>query len=420
MLRVESLPLRRQATTFARRLASRAVALRLPQTAGSLAFLSLFAFVPVATITLAVMAALPAFDAMRASLMGFVSTNFFVPAFAEALLRYVNQFAAKAASLSALGLTLFLLTAVTTLATIERTLNAIWQSRPRRGWAGRLGLYWALLTLAPPVLAISLAVESYVWAMAPALGLPWAQKLWGSALPWLLTWGALTVVYRVLPGARVRVSHAAAGAFVAATLLQVWKLVLGFFIARFPTYTVVYGAFAVLPVLLTWLYLLWMTVLAGALVASEARHWGRPWHGSALVPPAERYARARVILAELAEAAQGGVSWLPASRFGPLVDHDADALLELATLLESAGYLRRLVPPAMASGHLDIWDESWVLANSAADATPRALHEALWGGAPAADLDQPLTHAPQPVADPPKVASGPAPAPALIRTGSGR
>ena len=385
--RLAAHPLARHAWSFAHRLYARSLALRLPQAAGSLAYLSLFAFVPVTAIALAALTALPRFSQRREAEPTFLAATLCPPTFSDTVVRYVNQFAAQAGGLSALGLLVFLATAVTTLFTIEKTLNAIWQVEPRRTLTQRVGLYWTLLTLAPPLLGASIALESYFWTVSLSVAheLRFAQRLSALLLPWVLTVLLLAMLYRLLPGGRVRWRHALSGALMAATIIQAWRAVLGHYASQFASYTVVYGAFAALPALLSWLYALWLTVLAGALIASEARFWARPWRGQAPASPARRFEQARRALDALVDAqARDGARTVSAAELAALFDHHPEDAQAVADLLERAGYVRRLLPATVSTETAEVWDECWVLVRDASRLTLRALRDAIWRGEPAA------------------------------------
>ena len=75
-------------------------------------------------------------------------------------------------------------------------------------------------------------------------------------------------LYFAVPNARVAPRDALwAGLFAAGGFLLMQKA-FGFYLAHFPSYTLVYGAFATVPIFLVWLYTSWAVVLLGALVAS--------------------------------------------------------------------------------------------------------------------------------------------------------
>ena len=384
--RIAAHPPALHAWTFAQRLVARGMVLRLPQVAGGLAYLSLFAFVPVTTLALALLTALPAFGRLREALQSFLANNLFPATFSDTVVQYVNQFASQAGGLSALGLAIFLATAITSLFTIEQTLNAIWQAEPRRSLLSRFGLYWMMLTLAPPLLGGSIAMESYFWTLSKqfGVGLGGMQRLSAAVLPLLMTVAVLTLLYRLLPGERVRWKHALIGAAVGGVALQAWKAALGIFVSQFKTYTVVYGAFAVLPALLSWLYVLWLMVLVGALIASEARFWARPAKEEIAAPtPAQRFDLARRALEAMARThAREGAGAVPASELEALFEGHPERARMTADLLESAGYIRRLILPESAD---DITgdaadDEYWVLMRDPAQASLRALRDAVWCG----------------------------------------
>jgi membrane protein len=165
----------------------RARRLRLQQTAASLAFLSLFAAVPVLSIALSVLSALPVFERLQESVQDFLLRNLFPEAFSETVMGYLEEFAGRASRLSVVGGILFFMTAVTALRVIETTMNAIWSTARRRSLPHRIGLYWALLTLAPIALAAVLALNSRVIAeLMSGVEMVWVQSIWFAALPWLL------------------------------------------------------------------------------------------------------------------------------------------------------------------------------------------------------------------------------------------
>ncbi|UCE30227.1 MAG: YihY family inner membrane protein, partial [Burkholderiales bacterium] len=289
---------------FALALAERARDLRLGQTAGSLSFLSLLALVPVASIGLTVLTLMPAFGDLREAFQDFLATHLFLPDFSEAVIGYLNQFVSNAERLSLLGLAVTAVTATMTLITIEKTLNEIWATDARRSMLGRITLYWAVLTLGPLLIGASLVLSSYLWTLSLSVagGLEQASQLWSSLLPFLLMFLGLGLLYRLVPAAPVRWRDAAAGAVLTAIVLELLKRLLGLYFTQFPAYTVVYGAFAALPIFLVWLYALWMAVLGGALIAANLRHWRTGIVPAVAFSPAARFETALGVLGQLVRA----------------------------------------------------------------------------------------------------------------------
>jgi membrane protein len=366
--------------------------LNLGQTAASLTFLSLLAFVPIVALTLLVLSALPGLAKWREALQSFMSQNLFLPTFSATVIEYAQQFANQAERLSIASTLVFFASAFLSLYTIEQTLNQIWQCNPHRAWLRRASLYWTLLTLGPLLLGASLALESYLWSFASGGELHAAHRAWTSALPWLLVFVALVLLYRLLPATRVRWRHAVFGALIAASAAEVIKRSLASYLLHFPTYTVVYGAFAALPVFLIWLYALWTAVLGGALLAAEARFLGRIGHPG-VDTPAGRFSRASTALAAILAANDEGRPWVLARAMRGTFDNDPRFAEDAAHLLESNGYIRRMAPPHFDSEQPDIWEECWVMAHAAQEQTRAALFRAVWSdvNAPAPqEWSQPL------------------------------
>jgi membrane protein len=255
--------------------------LNVSQTAMSLAYLSLLALVPVLSISFYVMTTLPVFARFKDVLQKTMASNLFVPGFSEVIVKYLNLFASKASQLSFLSGLVFFATALLALLTIDRTLNRIWGTRQLRPLARRVLVYWGLLSVAPLALAALLALNGVLfndWLVALAQGLGGEKKsvasvrsVWFELVPWALSVLLLGLTYKWVPNTQVKWMHAWMGAAVATGLLHALKAGLALMVAQLPTYTVVYGAFAALPVLLVWLYLAWMAVLLGAFVAAQLR-----------------------------------------------------------------------------------------------------------------------------------------------------
>jgi membrane protein len=156
--------------------------------------------------------------------------------------------------------------------TMERAFNSIWRVSRTRPLGQRILVYWAALTLGPILIGASLSITSYL--VGASLGIARETPLAGTAILWLvpfvLTWAALTLVYYFVPNRAIRPRHALIGGLVAAFVFEIMKRSFTVFIAQIPTYTLVYGAFAVIPIFLLWIYFSWVVVVIGALITALA------------------------------------------------------------------------------------------------------------------------------------------------------
>ena len=241
-------------------------------TAGSLTFTTLISLVPLVTVTLALFTAFPMFSRAQASLQQYFLQSLVPDSIARPVLKALTQFAGQASKLGSVGLIVLGLTALALMFTIDRTLNGIWRVPKPRPLAQRVLVYWAALTLGPLVLGASLTATSY--ALGASRGvveeLPRALGLLIAAIEFGLLALSMAGLYRFVPNTHVRSAHALAGGVFVAVGLELAKRGLGWYIGLVPTYSVMYGAFATVPILLLWVYLVWVIVLLGAVVAAYA------------------------------------------------------------------------------------------------------------------------------------------------------
>ena len=245
---------------------------RLGLTAGSLTFTTLIALVPLVTVMLAVFTAFPMFAGFEAALEKYFLQNLVPDGIAKPVLRALTQFAVKARGVGAIGLALLFVTALALVLTIDRTLNAIWRVRQPRSLGRRVLLYWAALTLGPLALGMSLSLTSYVVSASRGLvsALPGGVGLLLEMMQFMLLAAATAGLFHYVPNTDVRWRHALAGGVFVALAFELAKKGLAWYLAAVPTFSAVYGAFATLPILLLWIYLGWVIMLLGAVIAAYA------------------------------------------------------------------------------------------------------------------------------------------------------
>ena len=243
---------------------------RLGLTASSLTFTTLISLVPLLTVMLAVFSAFPMFASFQESLQKYFLQTLVPPDIASQVLKSLNQFAAKAKGVGSVGLVLLFLAALALMLTIDRTLNNIWRVRTPRPIAQRVLVYWASATLGPLVLGVSLSLTSYAVSASRGLVavLPGGVALLLATLELLLLAAALAGLFHYVPNTHVRWRHALAGGLFSAAGFELAKKLLSWYLQEVPTYSVVYGAFAALPIFLIWIYLAWVIVLLGAVIAA--------------------------------------------------------------------------------------------------------------------------------------------------------
>ncbi|WP_250461888.1 YihY family inner membrane protein [Microbulbifer litoralis] len=237
------------------------------QSAAALTYMTLFAIVPLVTVSYAMLSLFPDFAGLENKLQQQIFSHF-VPESGREVQEYISNFSTQAQRLTGVGIGILLVTAGLMLRNIEVTFNAIWDiPRGRRGVSSFL-LYWAILSLGPILLGAGLAATTYLFSQkmflpeGDTLGLlPIALRV----LPWVFTAMAFTLLFIAVPNCRVPLRYGLAGGVITAFAFEVAKYLFGIMVAR-SSVQAIYGAFAFVPLFLIWIYLMWMIVLAGCVL----------------------------------------------------------------------------------------------------------------------------------------------------------
>lgn len=250
---------------------------RLGVSASSLTFTTVLALVPLFAVGLAVFAAFPVFGKFQDTIQRWLIESLVPESIARQVLSYLTQFSRKASRLGSVGLVAVLMSAVFLMVTIERTLGQIWGLQRQRPFAQRVLLYWSSITLGPLFLGASLAITSYVVTASSDVVnvLPGSVRWLLDSFEFLLLIACVSGLYFYVPYTRVRWRHAITAGFFVAGALELAKKAMAFYLLQVPTYSLIYGAFAALPILLVWIYVTWLLVLLGAVLAASLPELGR-------------------------------------------------------------------------------------------------------------------------------------------------
>ena len=246
---------------------SRFLADRCSENAAALTYMSLFALVPLLTVLYTMASAVPAFQGLETKMQAFMFENL-MPDTSSEITGYLEEFSQQAKNLTGPGIVFLVVTAVLMLRNIEKALNQIWRASENRSPVSSFMLYWAVLSLAPVTIGLALALSTYLSSFAHVLqgyDVIGIQAFVLSLAPLLLTTAGFTLVYLAVPNCRVPFKHTLIGGFVAACAFHLarWgftKAVVG------SNYSIIYGAFAAVPLFLLWIYLSWNIVLMGGIL----------------------------------------------------------------------------------------------------------------------------------------------------------
>ncbi len=239
---------------------------RCPQIAAALAYATLLSLIPLSVLVYKIFTSVFIDTVWQFKVQEFIFKSL-SPTTAEQVKTYLLNSAAEASSgLNYFSLFMLLLSVVAMIYTIDKALNSIWNIHKPRYLFRRIFVYLVLLIFGPLAISFSIFISTYF------ASLPLITKLSGivfdsGAFIWLaivVLWIAFTMLYKLVPDCEIKWKHAFVGATVAVILFELAKNAFALYVSYFPLYEILYGALASIPLMLIWIYLIWMIVLLGA------------------------------------------------------------------------------------------------------------------------------------------------------------
>ncbi|WP_018861729.1 YhjD/YihY/BrkB family envelope integrity protein [Thioalkalivibrio sp. ALJ3] len=314
----------------------------------SLVYTTLLSMVPLIALSFSVLKAFGAHNAVEPVVLGFLEPlGEQGVEIANNVIEFVDNM--RVGVLGFVGLLFLVYTVIALVQKIELAFNTIWRVENSRNFAQRFSNYLSVILIGPLLVVSALGITATVMsttAMQTVAGIePFGTLITGASrmVPYLLIMAAFTFIYVFVPNTRVRLFPALVGAVVAGLLWQSVGWGFATMVAGSTRYDAIYSGFAIMILLLIWIYLAWLILLIGANVAFYVQH--------------PEYMTVRGLRLRLSGAArermglhlmqQVGQRFLD-GRSPPTLDHVAhdlsvpgNALGEVAQALESAGLLVR-------------------------------------------------------------------------------
>lgn len=243
----------------------------LKQIAASLAFTTTLALVPMLTVASILIGYLPSVIRIKYAIQAWLLDTYMPGGLNQQVFNYLDQFSSQAKGLTLIGLLGLVITTIMTMAVIEGAFNQIFRVTRSRPILKKTAIYSAATILGPILLGIGTYLSGLLlsaaegWTEALSFGLGFIATV----VPILLAMAVFSVVYKILPYAQIQWRDAFGGAFFATVTFELMKFGFGLFLTNVAFYKTVYGAFAIFPLALIWIYLTWWITLAGAVLVAN-------------------------------------------------------------------------------------------------------------------------------------------------------
>jgi membrane protein len=256
--------------TLVRRVIRRLNGVGWTRSAGGLAFTTILGIVPLATVAFAFAAQFPVFEDFLRVLENFL-LRYMLPDTAATVVRtYVVGLAQQAASVRGFWIFFVIVTAALVVDSVETEINEIWGIKKRRPILRRVVLYTIGVTAGPVLVGAAIWIIRWILTITvQPLSLA-GQTTLGvvHVVTFAIAVIGFTLLYVAAPARPVKWRHGLIGGLLAAASFEVSRALFAWYVESSPSYELLYGALAAVPIFMLWVFVFWMIVLAGAAVTA--------------------------------------------------------------------------------------------------------------------------------------------------------
>lgn len=247
--------------------AKRFVADQCSRAAAALSYTTLLAIVPLMLVGISIVSKLPSVMHEATALQDFVIKNFSAGS-STVLTTHLDTFLQQVHKLSWTNIIAFSVTALLLAYNMVHAFNMIWGVRLHKRFALSFILYFVVLLLAPLLFGTLMLLVSYVGSMSYFTGEGFHHFVARPFIflsPYIAAFFVFSFFNWALPSCKVKIRYALVGGLITACLFELIKYFFMLYVQLFPTYRMIYGTLATIPIFFVWVYLSWIMILVGAL-----------------------------------------------------------------------------------------------------------------------------------------------------------
>ena len=176
------------------------------------------------------------------------------------------------------GFLMLFYTVISLVDQIESCFNYIWRITKPRSIYRRFSDYLSVILIGPVLLfsalgiAASMGSTDFVQKLISLEPLGTVYYLAGTMLPHVLTVLAFTFCYSFIPNTKVKLIPALIGGLLAGLAWRLTGYLFAVFMGNSAQYSAVYSGFAVILLSMIWLYISWLTLLLGGVIAFHLQY----------------------------------------------------------------------------------------------------------------------------------------------------
>lgn len=318
--------------------------------ASSLTFVTLTSMVPVMTVAFAIA---KGFGVGRNQMLRLEESEWLAQMpqqfqdFVTQMMQMVDSI--NVSALGGIGAGFFILTAILMLANIEKSFNKVWHVEKNRSLNRQITSYTSVLVLVPALLIVAGWLKARVaiseWTVTKQLGFDANAGGWADGAMWFLSvWVAIAFLYTLVPNTRVKLKPAFWGSLATTVVFGAWMKSFMVMQMGVASRSLIYGAFAAIPVFMFWLYITWVILLLGVeftyvLQNVDSRYQEK---GAAAASLRARVLAGILVVREAALAMENGDGRLHPGDFARKANISPHLAREVADALTATGHLVRV------------------------------------------------------------------------------
>ena len=247
--------------------------------ASGLTYSLLFAIVPMLALIMAVAKGFGMAELIEQKLeQSWLGETNFVPTIMGFVDRYLDT--AQGGAFIGIGLVILICAVYSFFQNVESAFNRVWGLKNTRSLLRQITTYIAILFVIPILIIVTSGLSLYLNTASEALNLTWLMRYrqWLIRIAqFVVAWCVFAWMYWAVPNTRVRWRAAIIPGILMGTIFQLLQNLSVYVLVLLSRTSMVYGAFAMLPILMTWLQWTCLLILIGVQMSAAIQAVSQPY-----------------------------------------------------------------------------------------------------------------------------------------------